>query len=252
MKRIIYIFLVVLLTTNLKAENIRSTLYFGYNQEAEVSLQFGVDGNLTDGYDYGIEQDVPPLPPPDGVIPVFEIYDSLNKEMKYSQIEYKRYEEDRFSKIYNIRLMGNAQVDFTLSFKGVPNGIDSILIKDKINGNIFRWLVTTPKDTVMPRFYSQFQMEVFYNRNKATSINTDEYLNSLELSELDKLIIVDSRKIYTSSDEVSIIAIFNTLGQKLNVNSENGEFNLDEVNDKVLFINIEYKKKRQTIKRIIN
>jgi hypothetical protein len=256
---ILNIFLVLsLFSNNSYSKNIKHVVYFDYRNEATVSLNLGVDSIATDYYDKELgEQDIPPLPPPDAVIPVFEILDTVKNEMKYSQNEYKKLEEGIFSKTFLIRLLGNAQEDFKLSVKGLPLGIDSLIIKDKINGNLFRWKLNqdVPKDTMMLRFYSQFAIEVFYNSLNATSVKDEkddngnnrnktlitDYLNS-NIQLLDNNIILNDNKI-------KILNIFDILGNQLIFS--NDLIIKDKSKNKLVFIYIEYNNERHFIKKIL-
>lgn len=256
MRKIIFISLFLISFSISLSNELKHVIFFEYRNEAAVPLRMGFVPNSNDFYDVDLEQDVPPLPPPDAVIPVFEIMDTAKNEMKYSQIEYKESASGQFMKTYMVRLLGNAQVDYGLSIKGLPLGVDSIIVKDKINGNLFRWVVSSPKDTTMLRFYSQFAIDVYYNSDKINSIESENNDNELN-NYLNSKIVINNNHLYNNDNEIKILSVTNLLGIDLtnsNIQFEN-KIHLNEKflsSNKSIFIYIEYKNKRHLVKKITN
>lgn len=255
MNKILFILIILFNINTTFCNELIHVIFFEYRNEASIPLRMGFVSNSSDYYDISLEQDVPPLPPPDAVIPVFEIMDTSKNEMKYSQIEYKESSDGQFVKTYMVRLLGNAQVDFGLSVKGLPLGVDSIIVKDKINGNLFRWIVSSPKDTTMLRFYSQFAIDVYYNSDKINSIEENNKDSELE-NYLNSKLTISNNELINYDSEIKILNVTNILGMELVDNKEMNKGdnfklkeNINSTNNSI-FIYIEYKNKRHLIKKI--
>lgn len=246
-----------------KEKSIKHNLLFEYNNEATVFMRMGMDSSATDFWDKELEQDLPPLPPPDGVIPTFFVYDTISKQNKLSQIDYKLYEEGYVKKNYIVRLLGNPQINYKLLVPFLPDEVDSLIVKDRITGNFLRWKVTeSNKDTVISNLYTQFEIDVFYN-TISLGINKEIDKNNLLSDEMNYLysnIIFKNNQLEILDNQIKILSIYDINGKTIknyelnnsnyNQNNDNSNINLENYNSKLIFIHVEINNKRHYLKFI--
>lgn len=257
------VFFLFVNTSFTKEKSIKHNLLFEYDNEAAVALRMGMDSSATDYWDKDLEQDLPPLSPPEGVIPTFFVLDTATKQNKLSQIDYKLYQEGLTKKNYIVRLLGNPQVNYKLIVPFLPDEVDSLIVKDRISGNFLRWKVTqSNKDTVISNLYTQFEIDVFYN-TISLSINKEIEKNNIISEEMNYLysnILLKNNQIEILDYNINLLAIYDINGKiiknyednnfNLNNNIDNSIINLENNNSKLIFIHVEINNKRHYLKFI--
>lgn len=249
-------------TSFTKEKSIKHNILFEYNNEASVILRLGMDSSATDFWDKDLEQDLPPLPPPDGVIPTFFVLDSSIKQNKLSQIDYKSYEEGITKKNYIVRLLGNPQVNYKLVIPFMPIEVDSIIVKDRISGNFLRWKVTeSNKDTIISNLYTQFEIDVFYNTINLSinDNNNDNYIKNEEINYLYSKVIYKNNTINILDSKINVLAIYDINGKIIENYQQNNNYILNKNNSiielennhlKLIFLHVEINNKRHYLKFI--
>jgi hypothetical protein len=241
--KVFFIFLTIISTTYSR-DNVSLFLNISNeNQDKFKSLVIGVSDTATDSYDFGLEKEMPPFPPPSGNIPYLKMFDSAQTENIYTTSDFKgTYGKTSFEKIYHFVMLGQAIMDYTLSWGTLPPQISAAIIYDEATGTIVNADMKVKSSVLVNKFLQDVFIKISFDLTK-TEVEEENNLFSLSPNPTTDII-------YLKGLENQTIELFNSIGENIDKISNSSQLSLQNYPQGVYFLKFKTNN-RYFIKKIV-
>ena len=204
-------------------------------------IEAGYSDSTTNVYDEGYENDLPPFPPPQGVIPTYRIireYEGRDDELIFTDIDLRAKPIQNDTTInYDFELLGNREAgkDFSLTVPigSLDNRIKEIRVIDKITaGNLVDSNIVDGVPLVIDNaFIETFTISVRYVQTE-TSVTSADISSSFYYSD---------GFIYSDTQTTNKVDIYGLDGSKhLSLEKQSNSFDISTLGRGVYFAYIYY------------